>query len=88
MQKAKATPADFGLAVRSHPTSLMVTAPNKMGSGQKHFMIDLTNAWVETAKISARPDGLTRNEEAAVRFLKALEEARHEQRNAEKVNGG
>ncbi|MGR3394325.1 Z1 domain-containing protein [Pseudooceanicola nanhaiensis] len=88
MQKAKATPADFGLAVRSHPTSLMVTARNKMGSGQKHVMIGLSNAWVETAKISARPDDLTRNEEAAVRFLTDLEDAGHRQKDAEKVNGG
>lgn len=88
MQKAKATPADFGLAVRSHPTSLMVTARNKMGSGQKHVMIGLSNAWVETAKISARPDDLTRNEGAAVRFLQVIEEAGHHQRDAEKVSGG
>lgn len=33
MEKAKATPSDFGLAVRSHPASLLVTARNKMGSG-------------------------------------------------------
>lgn len=88
MQKAKATPADFGLAVRSHPTSLMVTARNKMGSGQKHVMIGLSNAWVETAKISARPDDVTRNQEAAFRFLEALEEAGHHQHDAEKVPGG
>ena len=88
MEKAKATPADFGLAVRSHPTSLMVTARNKMGSGQKHVMIGLSNAWVETAKISARPDDLARNEDAAVRFLEALEKAGHRQLDAEKVNGG
>ncbi|MFV1875644.1 Z1 domain-containing protein [Nioella sp.] len=88
MQKAKATPADFGLAVRSHPTSLMVTARNKMGSGQKHIMIGLSNAWVETAKISARIDDLTRNEEAAARFLDALEEFGHRQQDAEKVPGG
>ncbi|WP_299841634.1 Z1 domain-containing protein [uncultured Jannaschia sp.] len=88
MQKAKATPADFGLAVRSHPASLMVTARNKMGSGQKHVMIGLSNAWVETAKISARPDDLARNEEAAVRFLGTLEAAGHSCESAGKVNGG
>lgn len=88
MQKAKATPADFGLAVRSHPTSLMVTARNKMGSGQKHVMIGLSNAWVETSKISARPEELARNREAAVRFLEALEERGHHQHDSEKVNGG
>lgn len=88
MQKARATPADFGLAVRSHPASLMVTARNKMGSGQKHVMIGLSNAWIETARISSRPGDVDRNEEAALRFLETLKTAGHHQRNAVKVNGG
>src|SRR5690554_3421230 len=35
MEKSKATPTMFGLAVRSHPASLLVTARNKMGSGKR-----------------------------------------------------
>ena len=88
MQKARANPADFGLAVRSHPASLMVTARNKMGSGQKHVMIGLSNAWIETARISSRPGDVDKNEEAALRFLETLAEAGHLQRDAVKVNGG
>jgi hypothetical protein len=88
MQKARATPADFGLAVRSHPASLMVTARNKMGSGQKHVMIGLSNAWIETARISSRPGDVDKNEDAALSFLEALKKAGHRQRDAEKVNGG
>lgn len=88
MQRAKATPSDFGLAVRSHPASLLVTARNKMGTGQKHVMIGLSNAWVETAKISARPQDIMANEEAAVRFLQDLAADGAVQAAAEKVSGG
>ncbi|WP_353475473.1 Z1 domain-containing protein [Salipiger sp. H15] len=88
MQKAKATPADFGLAVRSHPASLMVTARNKMGSGQKHVMIGLSNAFVETARISARAEDLNKNQDAAIRFLRALEDGGNSQENSAKENGG
>lgn len=88
MEKVKATPADFGLAVRSHPASLLVTARNKMGSGQKHIMIGLSNAWVETARISAKPTDLSANENAAVRFLEDLAERGFTQNSAERVSGG
>ena len=88
MEKAKATPSDFGLAVRSHPASLLVTARNKMGSGQKHVLIGLSNAWVETAKITARPKELEDNAAAAERLLQAMAEAGKTQSNAEKVTGG
>lgn len=88
MQKAKATPADFGLAVRSHPASLLVTARNKMGSGTKHVMIGLSNAWVETAKISARDKDIEANEAAAVRMLEDLAVSGHTQDKARRVAGG
>lgn len=88
MQKARATPSDFGLAVRSHPTSLLVTARNKMGSGQKHIMIGLSNAWVETAKISSRPQDIEANEAAAMRFLEDLRSSGFVQSKARPVTGG
>lgn len=34
MERAKLTPKDFGLRVRSHPTALIVTARNKMRTGR------------------------------------------------------
>ncbi|UWR06534.1 Z1 domain-containing protein [Ruegeria sp. B32] len=88
MEKAKASPADFGLAVRSHPASLLVTARNKMGSGQKHVLIGLSNAWVETAKISAKPADISANEDAARKLLEDLASASFRQSSAEKVTGG
>ncbi len=88
MEKAKATPSDFGLAVRSHPASLLVTARNKMGSGQKHILIGLSNAWVETAKITAKPKELAANHEAAVRLLEGMAARGLGPAAADKVNGG
>src|SRR3546814_4943512 len=67
MERAKATPEMFGLAVRSHPSALLVTARNKMGSGEKHVMIGLSNNFVETTKLSADPGSLDRNRRAALR---------------------
>ena len=50
MQSVNATPRDFGLKVRAHPDSLIVTARNKMGSSATHtMMIGLANRFVETA---------------------------------------
>lgn len=66
MEKAKATPRMFGLAVRSHPASLLVTARNKLGSGQKVTMrIGLSNKFVETAKVSIKTGDLAANLELA-----------------------
>ncbi|MXU66551.1 Z1 domain-containing protein [Oceanomicrobium pacificus] len=70
MEKAKATPRMFGLAVRSHPASLLVTARNKMGSGQKVTMrIGLSNRFVETAKVSVLEKDIIANIEVAKRLV-------------------
>ena len=62
MEKAKATPRMFGLAVRSHPASLLVTARNKMGSGKKvTTLVGLSNKFVETSKVSIKPSDLSAN---------------------------
>jgi hypothetical protein len=50
MQAAQMTPKDFGLAVRSHPESLIVTARNKMRTGKTITKeIDLSGKLVETS---------------------------------------
>ncbi|UXN76106.1 Z1 domain-containing protein (plasmid) [Devosia sp. A8/3-2] len=62
MELAKATPEDFGLAVRSHPETLIVTARNKMGSGQLIPMkVGLANRLVETTRLSSEGETLTHN---------------------------
>jgi hypothetical protein len=77
MEKAKATPRMFGLAVRSHPASLLVTARNKMGSGKKVItMVGLSNKFVETAKVSIKTNDLSSNKEIAKNFVKSLKDYR------------
>ncbi len=88
MEKAKATPSEFGLAVRSHPASLLVTARNKLGSGQKHIMIGLSNAWVETAKLSVDQDDIDDNWDAADQLLSTLREQASSREKPEEVSGG
>ncbi|RSY88182.1 endonuclease [Sphingomonas koreensis] len=88
MEQVRATPEMFGLAVRSHPSALLVTARNKMGSGEKHVMIGLSNNFVETTKLSAEPASIDRNRQAAVRLLEALGHAGHGPRAAKDVPGG
>ncbi len=72
MEQANATPEQFGLAVRSHPSSLMVTARNKMGSGEKHVMVGLSNNFVETTKLRATKEAITANRGARDRLMSAL----------------
>jgi Z1 domain-containing protein len=79
MEKAKATPKMFGLAVRSHPASLLVTARNKMGSGKKvTTMVGLSNRFIETAKVSISASALSANKSAAKSLLLNLEEGQYE----------
>jgi len=88
MQQANATPEQFGLAVRSHPSALMVTARNKMGAGKKHVLVGLSNSFLETTKLSASPDVLERNRNARDRLLNDLITNGLGPDKAEKVAGG
>ena len=66
MEKAKATPQMFGLAVRSHPASLLVTARNKLGSGKKiTIRIGPSNKFVDTAKVRIHSTDLATNMDLA-----------------------
>lgn len=88
MEQARATPEMFGLAVRSHPSSLLVTARNKMGSGEKHVMIGLSNNFVETTKLSATPVAIQHNRQAALRFMTAMKAEGHGPKSEKPVSGG
>lgn len=74
MEKARLTPMDFGLAVRAHPSSLMVTARNKLGSGERTVAIGLSSRFVETARLKADADALDHNRVAAKLLLNTLSE--------------
>jgi hypothetical protein len=72
MEKASARPIDFGLKVRAHPESLIVTARNKMRSGQEiRHSISLAGELVETNKLGV--DALSMNRDVLSDFLKSLE---------------
>lgn len=88
MEKANATPEEFGLAVRSHPSALMVTARNKMGSGQKQVMVGLSSAFIETTRLGAAQTVLDQNNAARDRLLGQLSQNGRTPDFAERVSAG
>lgn len=89
MEQAGATPKEFGLCVRSHPDSLIVTARNRMGSGELvRARIGLSNKFIETAALRRDESSLKENR-AAVRSLRdALTAAGKPPSSAQSVSGG
>ena len=89
MEAANATPEEFGLKVRSHPDTLIVTARNKMGSGEKVVVnIGLANNFIETAILKRDQASLEANRMAAVRLAQRLAEAGVPTSGAIPVTGG
>lgn len=89
MEAADATPEEFGLKVRSHPDTLIVTARNKMGSGERVVVsIGLGNSFVETAVLKRKETSLEMNRQAAMRFSRQLEEIGKPLSESQKVPGG
>jgi hypothetical protein len=88
MEKAKLTPLDFGLAVRGHPSSLMVTARNKLGSGRTTVSIGLSSQFVETARLNVKGTSLEDNRQTARRFIASLRDAGFTHDAAKPVSGG
>ncbi|NWO10407.1 Z1 domain-containing protein [Chromohalobacter salexigens] len=88
MQRDGATPLQFGLAVRSHPSALLVTARNKLGSGEKHVKIGLSNGYVETHKLINTPDVLEGNRSAAHALASALRSDGYELNDDTRASGG
>lgn len=74
MELAKATPEQFGLAVRSHPESLIVTARNKMGTGREFPMkVGLAGKLIETTRIRSDRAQLDRNRQAGQDLVAAIQ---------------
>ena len=72
MEKAKMTPIDFGLCVRNHPETLIVTARNKMRTAKPVIrQINLEGRLVETAVLSKAPAVIRDNWDAAVTLIAA-----------------
>jgi hypothetical protein len=73
MERAGARPIDFGFKVRAHPESLIVTARNKMRSGQKvKHSVSLSGKLIETTRL--RTDAIDANREVLSDLLTALSE--------------
>lgn len=89
MEAAGATPEEFGLRVRSHPDTLIVTARNKLGSGERVVVrIGLGNRLVETATLKRAETSLEANRRAVVRLGQSLADAGHPVADAKQVPGG
>jgi hypothetical protein len=70
MRSLGLTPQDFGLRVRAHPDSLVVTARNKMRSAQTIVRdISLSGNGIETARLIASDSLLDANAELVERFI-------------------
>ncbi len=96
MEAAGATPEEFGLKVRSHPDTLIVTARNKMGSGERVVVnIGLGNNFVETAILKRDQASLDANRlvartlaDMATRYWSAVLPAKHTRPSAVPGTGG
>lgn len=74
MEKQGRSPAEFGLKVRTHPQSLIVTARNKMKSGRKVVhSVTLNGRLIETAYLKSTPAVLTQNRDQLKEMVAALE---------------
>lgn len=79
MLSQRLTPKDFGLAVRKHPGSLLVTAKNKMRAAEtKTKTISLLGRRIESTKLDGNVDTLRANLDATVELLAVLEKAEGE----------
>jgi hypothetical protein len=73
MAVARATPEEFGLKVRAHPETLLVTARNKMGSSEKVVVqIGLSAQLIETATLRADDSARTHNLGLAKRLVERI----------------
>jgi hypothetical protein len=89
MESANATPREFGLKVRSHPDTLIVTARNKMGSSKPLVVsIGLANQFVETAVLRRDNESLEANRSAAIRLAQNLRASGTPPEDGTPIRGG
>ena len=76
MRSLGLTPKDFGLKVRSHPDSLIVTARNKMRLAKDYIhYVSLSGAGLETTRLRLKLDVNSSNYKAAARFVEHVKQA-------------
>lgn len=79
MERAGATPREFGLRVRSHPDSLIITARNRIGSAERIVVRrGLKNEYIETTSLLADIEAQRQNRSAAERLVGDLHALGHE----------
>ncbi len=73
MRSANLTPQDFGLKVRAHPDSLIVTARNKMRSARTvERVISVSGQGIETPRLHQSQDIISANASSAERLFNEL----------------
>ena len=73
MKSLDLTPKEFGLKVRAHPDSLIVTARNKMRTAETITRgISLSGAGLETSVLRSKDSSFHANRSAMSRFIQAL----------------
>lgn len=73
MFKKGRTPKDFGLKVRTHPGSLLITAKNKMRTGiTLKRKIDFKGRLIESDKLDLRPNNRQHNWNLLINFIKNI----------------
>ena len=89
MEASNATPEEFGLKVRSHPDTLIVTARNKMGTGAQIVVrIGLAGRSIETHTLRRDAEILEVNRNAARRLSQRLRQSGFPIEDAERDNFG
>ena len=73
MQEYGMTPKDFGLKVRQHPDTLMITSKNKMRSGVPiKRPVGLDKIFLETPRLLNDEKILSENKNLVINFIKSL----------------
>jgi hypothetical protein len=73
MERSGGTPMDFGLKVRTHPDSLLITARNKMGSSRTYVhSTGLSNRCVELHEVSDDASMQEHNLRVALKLLNGI----------------
>jgi hypothetical protein len=73
MERQGATPAEFGLKVRSDPDSLVITSANKMGNSESLiWRVGLANQFLESRYLRREADALNANRELALKIAREL----------------
>jgi hypothetical protein len=88
MKAAGMSPKDFGLCVRSHPDSLIVTARNKMRTGTTVLrQVSLEGRLVETSILLKQDDALKDNRALLVNVVEEMLNVSKPQSTREKSSG-